>query len=181
MENIIGKPYKTQSSILLISGKYLDILDPQPESIEIEDIARGLSRQARFGGHSNVMYTVAQHSIECSLLVSNKYKIQALLHDASEAYIGDIPTPFKNHLPDYLNIEFNLMKVIGKKYGFEWPVSDDVDLIDKYLFQLEWNQFTNGDKIITIPTNNFNVMTIEESEKEFLKYFKIYTRKNENI
>lgn len=176
MEQIIGKPYRTQSSILLHSGKYLDILDPQIDSIDIEDIARGLSRQARFGGHSKVMYTVAQHSIECSLMVAQKYRLEALLHDASEAYLGDIPTPYKKYMPDYLKFEFKLMETIGKKYGFSWPVSDDVEHVDRYMFQLEWNQYSVGDKIPDVPTDSFKLMSIEQAEIEFLKYFKLYTQ-----
>jgi hypothetical protein len=176
MEKIIGKPWRTKSSILVHSGKYLDIMDPQEDSIEIEDIARGLARQARFGGHSKVLYTVAQHSIECSLMVKDELKIEALLHDASEAYLGDIPTPYKQYMPKYLEFETNLMNVIASKYGFNWPVSDDVHVVDRFMFQLEWNQYSIGDKIEGVPTDNFTLLTPEQAEKEFLRYFKEYTK-----
>jgi len=83
------------------SGQRVQLLQPQPDSIDIGDIALGLSRQYRFNGHTTTPYTVAQHSVVVSYLVPAEHALQALLHDAAEAYIGDLPSPVKKLCPDF--------------------------------------------------------------------------------
>src|SRR5690606_16131204 len=82
------------------TGKYLNVRDPQPDQIDIIDIAVGLSRMPRFAGHSVHFLPVAQHCILMSNIVSPENKLAALLHDASEAYLGDIAKPIKALMPD---------------------------------------------------------------------------------
>jgi uncharacterized protein len=66
------------------TGLYINVFNPKPEMIEIEDIAHALSFQCRFGGHLPKFYSVAQHSLNCSYLVKEPaLKLTALLHDAS--------------------------------------------------------------------------------------------------
>jgi sialic acid synthase SpsE len=84
------------------------------EKITIEDIAHALSNQCRFSGHVERFYSVAQHSV---LVASfSKNKLAGLLHDASEAYLVDVPRPIKPEFPAYAEIEKNIMQVIAKKY-----------------------------------------------------------------
>lgn len=88
------------------SGRIINILNPNPESFCLNDIAFGLSRQLRYNGMTVLPYTVAQHSVIVSkLCISPKAQIVAMLHDASEAFLHDLPTPLKCLLPDYLSIE----------------------------------------------------------------------------
>ena len=102
------------------SGQRINLLAPSTESIKIEDIANALSKLCRFNGQLNQFYSVAQHCIHVSELVPKHLKLQALLHDASEAYICDIPTPFKRMLGEaYSRTESVLQSVIGKKFGVE--------------------------------------------------------------
>src|SRR4051794_15527189 len=75
-------------------------LDPHSDEIHIEDIAHSLSQQCRFGGHSRSFYSVAQHSCLVSALCKANDALWGLLHDASEAYLGDIPRPLKS-LPEF--------------------------------------------------------------------------------
>jgi len=82
------------------TGKRFDLLDSDPESICIEDIAHSLSHQSRFTGHCKWFYSVALHSILVCEKAEPQDKLYALLHDAAEAYIGDISTPLKNILHD---------------------------------------------------------------------------------
>jgi hypothetical protein len=75
-------------------------LNPTAASIEIEDIAHALSNLCRFNGHCDRFYSVAEHSFLVSRMVPPEYRLEALLHDASEAYLCDVPRPLK-HLPEF--------------------------------------------------------------------------------
>lgn len=110
--------------IQTFSGKKFDPLDPKPEDIDIEDIATALSNICRYGGHVSRFMSVAEHSYLVSLRVQelggDLYDQKwALLHDASEAYIGDIVRPLKTQplFEDYLKVEKRLMAAIVGKYG----------------------------------------------------------------
>jgi 5'-deoxynucleotidase YfbR-like HD superfamily hydrolase len=72
-------------------------------------------------------------------MVPVEHKIQALMHDASEAYLLDIPRPIKHRLPAYKEIERNLMLVIAQKFGFSWPISDETHKADETMLQFEWD------------------------------------------
>jgi hypothetical protein len=87
--------------IQTLSGRRVNPLDAAPEDIDAADIARALSNTCRFGGHCRVFYSVAQHSaIVCDLLeergATPDELMAALLHDAAEAYLGDLPHPLKH-------------------------------------------------------------------------------------
>ncbi len=130
----------TPSCIRTFTGKYINVFNPDPELICIEDIAHSLSNQCRFGGHLPEFYSVAQHSFYCASWVAKEHKLAALLHDASEAYLLDIPSPVKAGLSNYKEIEDQLMQLIAEKFGFKYPLDDEVKNIDKELLQLEWEQ-----------------------------------------
>lgn len=83
------------NSILTYTGQYVSLTDPRPETISIIDIAHALSQLARFGGHTRGFYSVAQHCVLVSHLMPSKYRLQGLLHDAAEAYFGDMVQPLK--------------------------------------------------------------------------------------
>lgn len=136
----------TPDSIRTYSGKYINLINPVPDDILIEDIAHALAKQPRFAGHLPVDFSVAQHSLLCCKLAQKENKLAALMHDASEAYLLDIPTPLKARLKDYKKIEANLMSVIAKKFGFEFPLNDQIKEIDKFLLHWEWNTLMLGEK-----------------------------------
>lgn len=99
------------------TGHQINILNPNPESISIEDIARGLSNIVRFGGQITEPYTVAQHSILVMRLAPEELKFAALMHDAPEAYIGDVIKPLKVLLGEsYGFIEANFERAIFRKF-----------------------------------------------------------------
>lgn len=133
--------YNKPGVIRTFTGNYIDVTNPQPENICIEDIAHALSNSCRFGGHTMQFYSVAEHSMRVAELVGPHFKLAALLHDASEAYLIDMPTPIKLLLPDYNKIEFRLMDVIADKFGFTWPMVHEVALADKKMLETEWFEF----------------------------------------
>jgi 5'-deoxynucleotidase YfbR-like HD superfamily hydrolase len=100
----------------MLSGRRLDLLDPSPVDIEMEDIAHGLSRVARWNGQTSGdwAYSVAQHS----LLLARRWRLAALLHDAPEYVIGDLITPFKAVVGiDYRDLEGRLARAIRIRFG----------------------------------------------------------------
>lgn len=133
----------TENAIRTFTGKVFDLKILDPESICIEDIAHALAYTPRFGGHLPLPYSVAQHSVHVMEQCKPDLQLAALLHDASEAYIGDMPSPFKKLMPDYKKLEANLMKVIAKKFGFEYPLHPEIKDADYALLSIEWEAFVN--------------------------------------
>lgn len=91
--------------------------DPARSQIDIEDIAHGLAYTCRFNGQTRTFYSVAQHSLIVSDLVTEELKLDALLHDASEAYLGDVVKPLKALLTEYKIIEKQTSDVIAQTFG----------------------------------------------------------------
>lgn len=103
-----------------VSGKKIDLLNPDPAQICIEDIAIALDVMPRFNGHTSQQWSVLDHSVAVARLVAPEYRLQALLHDASEAYICDIPSPLKALLGEaYKSVERRLQAAIGKRFNCE--------------------------------------------------------------
>lgn len=93
------------AAILTHSGRMVDLLDVKPEDIHFDDIAHSLAQTCRFVGHTKRHYSVAEHSINVARLLPEPIKIYGLLHDAHEAYIGDISTPLKRTLGNITTYE----------------------------------------------------------------------------
>lgn len=130
-------------TIRTFKGHYLDIFNPEVDAIDIEDIAHALSHICRFAGHTKNFYSVAQHCIECVVALyrngnyDKKLMLTALLHDASEAYIGDLASPIKARIPQYKTAENLLMSVICQKFNIAFPFPPMIKTVDAYLLELE--------------------------------------------
>jgi hypothetical protein len=112
-------------TILLRSGSYFDLLDPHGSAFTIEDIAHGLSMTCRFAGQCRHFYSVAEHCWHASYLVPDPFKLRALMHDAAEAFIGDVTRPLKSLLPDYKAIERNVEAAIAERFAVgDWNVGE---------------------------------------------------------
>lgn len=114
--------------IQTFTGNQFWPLDPRPEDFELTDIAHALSLICRFGGHTIVHYSVAQHSLLVSRLVPARFALEGLLHDAAEAYLADVPRPIK-HQPEmlaYRSAELVIEAALAVRFELEfkkdgWP------------------------------------------------------------
>lgn len=117
--------------------------DPRPEDFRIEDIAHALACENRFGGHTPEPYSVAQHSVLVSRraqeLASGSVEVAlwGLLHDASEAYIRDLPRPVKRLLPEYQRLEEGVMAAIADRFQLGRAMPPEVRRADEELLATE--------------------------------------------
>ncbi|MEY7688119.1 HD family hydrolase [Citrobacter cronae] len=129
------------SYIQTLSGKHFNYLDIQQDDIVIEDIATALSHICRFAGHLPEFYSVGQHSVLTSHLVPQEFALEALLHDAAEAYLQDIPSPLKRLLPDYQVIEARVDAAIRQKFGLPREQHPTVKYADLVMLASERRDF----------------------------------------
>lgn len=145
------------------TGRKFYPLDPDPDQIDVRDIVHSLSNMCRFAGHLRDMYSVGQHSVLASVWVEGGMEAQrqALMHDASEAYLVDVPRPVKTELPEYKAIEARLMNAIAIKLRFTWPMLPAVHRVDNDLLETEMHQlFLNGQHPEAGPYGKVLPMTI---------------------
>lgn len=112
------------NTIRLRSGHYLDLRSPQPDQFTFADIAGALSKICRFGGQCERFYSVAEHSYHCARValtdgLTIREQRAVLMHDAAEAFIGDIVKPLKIMLPDYATIETLMEDCILDKFDLD--------------------------------------------------------------
>ena len=131
--------------IQTVSGRRFNPLAPDPAEIDIEDVARALSNQCRFGGHCRFFYSVAQHSCLVADLVEERGGsagdvLWALLHDASEAYLVDLPHPLKHRSELgrlYAEAEAGLQQAICERFGLSLEPPPLVKPVDRALLATE--------------------------------------------
>ncbi|RVI65316.1 hypothetical protein [Sinorhizobium meliloti] len=102
------------------SGRKFWPMDPQPHEVFIEDIAHSLSLQCRYAGHCHRFYSVGEHSVHLARHLrwqGVEVALWALLHDASEAYLVDVPRPVKPYLPGYKEAESRVMAAVCERFG----------------------------------------------------------------
>lgn len=178
----------------MLSGRRLDILDPSPLDIEIDDIAHGLARVARWNGQTigPLPFNVAQHSVIveefCSALKPGwpiKWRLAALLHDAPEFVIGDMISPFKAQLGDqYKSIEHRLQQAIHLRFGIPADLPETVEKLIKradrasaYFEATQLAGFTHEEarKLFGAPRNigaiTLKALTSSQAQKAYLERF----------
>jgi uncharacterized protein len=140
---------KAGSFIQTVSGRRVDPLEPKVEEIEITDIAHALSNQCRFGGHCRVFYSVAQHASLVSDLMLERTRspadgLWALLHDAAEAYLLDLPHPLKHRSELgrlYQQAEERLQRCILERFQLPETPPPVLKQIDRTLLATERRLF----------------------------------------
>jgi len=105
--------------IQTISGRRFDEVNPEVSMVNIDDIAHALSMLCRFNGHGTQFYSVAEHSFHVSNEIQPDMALAGLLHDAAEAYLGDVPSPLKKHLADFKAFEDQVEVVIAQAFGLD--------------------------------------------------------------
>lgn len=173
---------KENNYIVTHSGIKFNPFTATVDDILIEDIAHALSHVCRFAGHCDRFYSVGQHSMIVSDNCPDKYKLWGLLHDATEAYLCDIPRPFKRMkgFDFYNELEDSLMAVIAKKFGLDGisvpPIVKQHDV--KALFTEKRDLISNNvswewenepdvyeNKIIPLPSFSVKIMFLDKFDK----------------
>ena len=179
-------PKVTDSSIHTFTGRFVNPLDLQPEDVDICDIAHALANQCRFSGHVKKFYSVADHSLICSKLVDPEFALDALLHDAAEAYLQDMARPLK-HDPRfgqaYRGAEKRAEKVIAEVFGTTFPILAEIYVADNIALVTEARDLMHGtsswsDSYRLIPPMEDPIipLTPARAEEKFLKRFAELTK-----
>ena len=186
---------KPRSWQRMLSGRRLDLLNPSPLDIEIEDIARGISRVARWNGQTSGEYplSVAQHSVIVAELLKSynenieiKWQLAALLHDAAEYIISDMITPLKSFLgEEYIQLEEKIQSAINIRFSLPGEIPKKIYKLIKncdrqtaFIEAIQLAGFTlkEAKKTLKMPIliPNYKIIPISanKAEKLFLKKFK---------
>lgn len=180
----------------MLSGRRLDLLDPSPMDIEIEDIAHGLARVARWNGQTSGKYafSVAQHSVLVEEFIQIlkpdlpiKWQLAALLHDAPEYVVGDMISPFKAAIGlDYKSLEHRLQSAIHIRFGLQADIPKTIeklikraDLTSAYFEAIQLAGFTEAEaaKLWKKPKNivsyKINPLPPEDAKEAFIERFNL--------
>lgn len=126
-----------EPTILTRQGRFFDYRAPDEHAFDIEEIAHALANLCRFTGHTSSFYSVAQHSVLVADLAPPQHRREALLHDAHEAYVGDVNSPLKSLLPDYRAIELAVQTALRRFYAVPCTQHREVKLADMAAYQVE--------------------------------------------
>ena len=121
----------TNACVRTLSQRSISLDAIGVDDILLGDIAHSLSQQCRFNGHTPHFYSVAEHSVLVADRLPASLKVWGLMHDAAEAYVGDLISPIKREIRSYRNLEDRLLGVIAERFGLCWPVPDMVFAADK--------------------------------------------------
>ena len=170
------------------SGRRVALLNPSPSQIVIGDIAHGLAHQCRFNGQTNKFYSVAQHSVLVASILPRELRLAGLLHDASEAYLGDVVQPLKDLLPEYQAIEENFCKVLGMRFGVNLQHNDAIRHADLVVLATERRDLMPMDMAdwssiagITPMSRTIKPMPPEAASAQFMEMFFTLTNQKKAI
>lgn len=121
----------------MLNGNLFSFFDPDPTVLSIEELAHVLSNVCRFSGHVRHFYSVAQHAVNASLIVSPENAKTALMHDTAEAFTNDIVTPLKHIVPTFREIEVRIETAMAEHWGFQYPLPDEVKWADLAMLKIE--------------------------------------------
>ena len=104
------------AEIMLSNGRLFDLHHPDPKLLDIDVIAKSLSRLCRYNGHTQKFYSVAEHCVLVSHAVPWRMRLAGLLHDAAEAFVGDMTSPLKRSQPGFVAVEEKILNEIERRY-----------------------------------------------------------------
>lgn len=157
-------------------------VDPRSDEVDIRDIAHALGMMCRYAGHCIQFYSVAEHCYLLSQKVPDEDKLWALLHDATEAYLVDVPRPVKPFLPGYIELETDLQYAIAEHFGLPKDLPLSVKAADRLILEderqqnmskvsYEWN--TNSKETLGV---SLHCWSPAQAEAKFLSRFKELTQ-----
>ncbi len=178
---------RTGQWIQTYTGRRIDPFALDPGDVVVEDIAHALSLTTRFGGHARCFYSVAQHSLLVSELCGAKCRLWGLMHDAAEAYLGDMPKPLKSRMGFFQKLEEQALTIIAGVFGLTFPLPAEVKKYDVAALEFEarqlmgdvsgWMWFdSEGPKVADEIGRRFLTLTPEQAESEFLMRFEELSR-----
>jgi 5'-deoxynucleotidase YfbR-like HD superfamily hydrolase len=168
MSQVLDRFGCLNNTIKVSAGHYVDLANPDPSTIEVKSIAAALSKVCRFGGHCPQFYSVAEHCIHATALAcSEGYTGDALiavfLHDAAEAYIGDMVKPLKVTMPQYGEAEQRIEAAIQAAFGVDFSKwMDVIKRFDRAMLKAE--------KVTMWPEDTENWAGFSEIEDRVVKF-----------
>lgn len=170
--------------ITTYTGLHFYPTEPNPDGLRMEDIAHALSLLCRGNGHTKTFFSVGQHCLHCAREAqargySRHVALACLLHDASEAYLSDVPRPFKQSMPQYRVLENQLLDVIYTKF-LGAPLTDEEAALVKQIdddmlyfdLRLLLNEPSNESGPEMKSVFSYDVLPFETVEREYLELYK---------
>ncbi len=131
------EPSRKGNWFLSLKGRQIYPFDLRPEDVDVEEIAHSLAHLCRFNGHCREFYSVAQHSYLVASQLPPELALAGLLHDATEAYCGDMIRPIKRDLPAYTEMEAGIWRAIAGAFGLLVDLPPEVKIADTRMLQTE--------------------------------------------
>jgi hypothetical protein len=177
------------------TGRMFFPLEPDPGAVVIEDVARSLAMQCRFNGHVRRYYSVAEHSVLVSRLVPEAFALEGLLHDAAEAYMGDLIRPLKQAamlyagqergILDWRDVEAGVQAAVARAFGVPALAHPSVKQADMALLMAERGQLLGdppapwGTEYVRPADVALHCWGPKQAEEEFLARFRELRRRKE--
>lgn len=166
----------TEGAVSSYSGEMISILTPEENNYRIIDIAKGLAYKSHFGGQIPFYFSIAQHSVLVDVLYIRDchmrkvtpdpvVRLACLLHDAPEAFLGDMLKPYKMLMPDYEFFENRMMQAMFDYFNLPILIMAEVKPFDKQAQNIEFDTFRRGEK------DRIFTMTPDESLEEFMETY----------
>lgn len=190
MNTLNGEPHG-RPTIQTFKGTYFDYTNPELSVIDIEDIAHGLANLCRFNGQSSKFYSVAQHSVLMAYAVNRAggNAFEALMHDAHEAYVGDMPSPLKQLIPGFKEIEKRVWAAVRARFDLALKMSPEIKEADLRML------LTEQEALMTPPFNHwaarshaspysgFKIVpwSPEDAKRRFLDLFRILQARSVSV
>jgi hypothetical protein len=153
--------------IRTMAGRLFNFTEPEKHEFSIYEITHALSNLCRFTGHTTAFYSVAQHSVLVSGIVPPHLALKALLHDAAEAYLGDVSAPLKQLLPEYKAIETRVEAALLRHFGLDPSHDPIIKHADMRALATELRDLMPGKNAVDVEPLAFHIRPLAPHEAAF--------------